>query len=67
MRGVKTIRNNDVVKVKRFMIYFYRLFYMEGDKLHKALFLPHILGVFVGVFGRPKSIKKYELHIIKSI
>ena len=56
----KKIANRDVVKVKRFMFYFYRLFYNERGVIRKAIFSPHIMGVFISFWGKPKSIKKYE-------
>ncbi len=38
----KKILNKDIVEVKRFMFYFYRLFYKEDGEIKKAIFLPHI-------------------------
>ncbi len=55
--------NKNVLKVKRFMFYFYRVFYNENGNTKKAIFMPHIIGVFLRFWGKPKSIKRYELNI----
>lgn len=62
-KQTKKVPNKNVIKVKRFMFYFYRLFYTEKNEIKKALFLPHIIGVFIRFWGKPKSIKKYEINI----
>lgn len=65
-RSEKNVSNKDVVVVKRFMFYFYRIFYKENGSVKKAIFMPHIIGVFCNFLGKPKSIKRYELHINSS-
>lgn len=62
-KETKSVSNKDVIKVKRFMFYFYRVFYFENDKVKKSIFMPHTIGVFFRFWGKPKSIKKYELNI----
>ena len=64
----KKVFNKNVIKVKRFMFYFYRLFYKdnEGGEIKKVIFLPHISGVLLRLWGKPKSIKQYEI-ILKAI
>jgi hypothetical protein len=57
------ITNKQILKVKRFMFYFYRIIYKVQGKTKKVIFLPHIFGVFVRFGGKPKSIAKYELLI----
>ncbi len=59
----KSINNNQILKVKRFMFYFYRIFYNDQGKTKTILFMPHISGVFMRFGGKPKSITKYELFI----
>ena len=59
----KKISNRDVVKVKRFMVYFYRLFYLENEIIKKAIFMPHIQEMLVHFLGKPESIRKYESKI----
>lgn len=60
---IKKIPNKDVIKVRRFLFYFYRLFYKEDGETKNAIFLPHIIGVFLRFWGKPKSIKRYELNL----
>jgi|GEM_PF-5060531 len=59
----KKVLNKNVVKVKRFMFYFYKLFYNERGETKKVIFLPHISGVLLRLWGKPKSIKKYETNL----
>lgn len=59
----KKVLNKNVVKVKRFMFYFYKLFYNEGGETKKVIFLPHISGVLLRLWGKPKSIKQYEINL----
>lgn len=58
-----TVSNTSVIKVKRFLFYFYRLFYKTNGKIEKVIFLPHIVGVFIRFLGKPRSIKAYESYI----
>lgn len=64
-RSKKKVSNRDVIAVKRFMFYFYRVFYKENGILKKAIFMPHIIAIY-RFWGKPKSIKKYELNINSS-
>jgi hypothetical protein len=66
LRYEKKVFNKNIIKVKRFMFYFYRLFYNEGNEIKKVIFLPHISGVLLRLWGKPKSIKQYEI-ILKAI
>lgn len=62
-KSKKKVYNKDVVKVKRYLFYFYRLFFKEDGEIKKVMFLPHIIGVFLRFFGKPKSIKEYEQYL----
>ena len=59
----KKINNDQILKVKRFMFYFYRIFYIDQGKTKTIIFMPHIFGAFMRFGGKPKSITKYELLI----
>jgi len=61
----KEVSNKNVVVVKRFMFYFYRVSYKENGIIKKAIFMPHIIAIYK-FFGKPKSIKRYELNINRS-
>lgn len=63
-KKIKKILNNNIQDVRRYLFYFYRVFYYENSLLKKTFFLPHITGVFIRFWGKPKSIKKYK-EIIK--
>jgi len=65
-RSKKKVSNKDIVVVKRFMFYFYRVFYKENGSVKKAIFMPNIIDVFCKFWSKPKSIKKYELNINSS-
>jgi len=65
-RSKKKVSNKDIVGVKRFMFYFYRVFYKENGTVKKAIFMPHILAIYK-FWGKPKSIIKYELNINTSV
>lgn len=61
-----SIPNKNIVKVKRFIFYFYRLHYKKNGKIKKAIFLPQIPDVLICIWCKPKSIKKYESKITNS-
>lgn len=63
VRYSKKVVNRDIVKVKRFMFYFYRLFYKEDGEIHKVIFLPNIMHTLLKFWGKPKCIKEYELSL----
>ena len=65
-RSKKKVSNKDVIVVKRFMFYFYRVFYKENGSVKKAIFMPNIIDVFCKFWSKPKSIKRYELNINSS-
>ena len=64
-RSKKNVSNNDIVAVKRFMFYFYRVSYKENGIVKKAIFMPHIIAIYK-FWSKPKSIKRYELNINSS-
>ncbi len=54
------VENKEVLKIRRFLIYFYQIAYRREGRKQTAMFMPHISGMFLSLFFKPKSIKEYE-------
>lgn len=54
------ITNKNIKKVKRHLIYFYKITYYQNGIKKSMIFLPHINEVFFSFFSKPRSIKEFE-------
>jgi len=57
---------NQIVSIKSFLVYFYKLTYLnDKNKYKKVIFIPHISEKMAALMGMPKSIIKFIEKIKK--
>lgn len=52
----------DVMKIKRHLIYFYKIYYKQGNDLKTLIFMPHINEAVI-IFIKPNSVKVFEKRL----
>lgn len=59
-----TINISSVKRIKRYLIYFYKIYYTDGNNSKSIIFMPHI-NEAIFLFLKPKSIKEFEKLLSK--